>query len=87
MEEVMLTTFDNPYNPFVEYDAWLAYDLLMGHNTNNYLARVVVTSNELSVYDQELAINQGMREIVELNPTGFWRLIGPNEKPVVIQLT
>ena len=27
MKEVMLTTFDNPFNPFEQFDEWEAFDV------------------------------------------------------------
>ena len=29
----MLTTTDNPYNPFTQFDQWYDYDLLAHHNS------------------------------------------------------
>jgi hypothetical protein len=46
--ESMLTTTDNPFNPFTEYDEWFAYDVSKGYNTCAYLARIVKSSDELS---------------------------------------
>ena len=40
----MITTIDNPFNPFTQYDEWLAFDEQMGYYTNNYLARIANTS-------------------------------------------
>lgn len=37
---VMLTTYDNPYNPHTDYDKWQAYDLGQGYNTAQLLARI-----------------------------------------------
>ncbi len=47
-EEYMLTTEDNPYNPFTNFDEWYAFDTQKGYNTCGYLARVSFTSSELS---------------------------------------
>ena len=38
MEESMLTTIDNPYDPFEEFDDWRSYDEREGHYTLAYLA-------------------------------------------------
>lgn len=73
--ESMLTTVDNPFSPFTQYDEWLAYDTRMGHHTNALLARIVVTSDELSETDQELAIEQAMDEIVRENVSGLHRKV------------
>ena len=64
----MLTTVDNPYNTFTQYDEWFQYDARMGYNTQNYLGRVVVSSSDISEDDQDLAIEQGIDEILENNP-------------------
>jgi hypothetical protein len=70
MAEHMLTTDDNPYNPFTEYEEWYQWDTSKGYHTASYLARVVRYSDELSEPDQDLAIQQGIDEIVELNLSG-----------------
>jgi hypothetical protein len=70
MAEHMLTTDDNPYNPFTEYKEWYQWDMKKGYDTTGYLARVVRYSDELSEPDQDLAIQQGIDEIVELNLSG-----------------
>lgn len=71
----MLTTVDNPYDPFTEYDEWSAFDERAGYNTPQYLARIVVTSHELSEEEQNLAIESAIEEIVELNVTGMYRKV------------
>jgi hypothetical protein len=69
---VMLSTIDNPYNPFVDYEHWLAYDREKGYNTNEYLARIALTSNELSDQDQDEAMNEAIDKIVKLNVLGIY---------------
>jgi hypothetical protein len=71
----MLTTTDNPFNPFTHYDEWYSYDINKGYNTCAYLARVTKTSEELSDADQEVAINNAMKEIVDLNVTGNYIIV------------
>lgn len=68
--EYMLTTTDNPFDPFTQFREWLQYDLALGYNTLGLLDRVVITSPELSSADQKLAIIQGMDEIVLENIYG-----------------
>lgn len=60
MDDVMLTTIDNPYNPRTDYVKWMRWDKDNGYNTQEYLARLVVDS-EFEDYQtvqasQELAI-------------------------------
>lgn len=70
MEDAMLTTLDNPYNPFTQWKEWYSFDVQKGYNTCAYLARIAKTSDELSDMDNELAIDEAMNEIVRFNLTG-----------------
>lgn len=71
----MLTTVDNPYNPFIQFDEWSTWDEANGYHTTAYLARVVVTSNDLSEFDQNLAIEIAIDEIVRENVNGMYRKV------------
>lgn len=71
----MLTTIDNPHNPFDEYEAWLSYDRRHGHNTETFLARILVTSDESSDADQDFAIEEAISEIVRENVTGMFKKV------------
>lgn len=69
MDLYMLTTDDNPFSPVTQYDEWLTWDMAR-YNSNALLARVVYTSPELSDADQDLAIQEGIDEIVRENVSG-----------------
>lgn len=69
----MLTTFDNPYDPFTEWDDWFMWDLQAGYHTPGLLDRVVRLSDEISEADQALAIEQAIDEIVRENVSGMHR--------------
>lgn len=75
MRVVMLTTIDNPYNPFEEFDKWRAYDLSKGYFTCEYLARIAVVSDSLSDDDIQSSIETAIDEIVELNLLGIYKKI------------
>lgn len=70
MKEYMLTTSDNPFNPYTHWDEWYAFDVSAGYHTTSYLARVARSSPELSASDQALAIKDAIDEILEYNLTG-----------------
>ena len=73
--EYMLTTVDNPFDPFTQFDEWLAYDIKMGYNTSAFLARIAKVSNELSLPDQDIAIQDAIDEIVNENVLGMWKKV------------
>ena len=67
-EDFWLTTTDNPYDPFTEFESWLAFDEQTGYFTNGLLARLCLDSPNLSDKDNELAIKEAMNEICSLFP-------------------
>ena len=68
----MLTTVDNLFDPFSQFDEWYAFDEAAGYYTSGYLARIVKTSDELSEADQDLAQELAIEEIIRENPAGPW---------------
>lgn len=75
VEDVMLTTIDNPWSPFTHWDEWREYDEASGYYTLPLLGRVVVTSDEMSEADQEVAIQDAMNEIIRENVSGVHVLV------------
>lgn len=75
MSRHMLTTVDNPYSPVKDFDEWNAWDMMTGYHTLSFLARIIVTSDELSEADQELAVDMAIEEIVRENVNGMYRMV------------
>lgn len=79
-EEYMLTTVDNPFDPFTRFDEWLAYDIRKGYNTSGMLDRIAASSSDLSEPDQALAIQNAIDEIVKENVLGKWIKVSRNSR-------
>ena len=47
-QQFMLTTFDNPFNPFVDFSSWYMFDCEKGHNTSSRLARLMNIDSEMT---------------------------------------
>lgn len=75
MIESMLTTTDNPFDPFTQFDEWNNFDHTHKYETLSFLARIVRTSDDLSEADQSLAIEQAIDEIVEQNVLGLHKKV------------
>ncbi len=70
--DCMLTTNDNPYNPFDEFALWLLFDKEKGYNTCEYLARITQLSDDLSEKETEDEIERAMDEIIKYDPFGIY---------------
>jgi len=75
MNDVMLTTIDNPFDPFTQWDEWKCFDEDMKYFTCNYLARIAKTSDDLSDADNEKAIDDAINEIVRFNILGIYKKV------------
>ena len=63
--ECMLTTFDNPFNPFEQFTSWFLFDVEKGYNTCSYLARIAKLSDEMSQKEKDVEIERAIDEILE----------------------
>lgn len=68
--EYMLSTSDNPYNPFTQFREWFAFDIANGYNTCSYLARVCELSEDVCDRETRLSINDAIEEALQFNLTG-----------------
>lgn len=68
MRAVALSTTDNPYNPFDEFEEWYAYDERNGYHTCAYLDRSCVTSESLSDEENIKNIEDGIDSIIKYTP-------------------
>jgi hypothetical protein len=75
MVKTMLTTVDNPFDPFDDFKAWYAYDVSSGYHTCSFLARILNDSDQLSDADHDLAIVMAIDEIVSENVLGIYRKV------------
>lgn len=75
MKEFMLTTIDNPFNPFTHFDEWLHFDMEKGYNSCAYLARISRTSDELSENDNNLQIEKAIDEIIKFDPLNIYKKV------------
>lgn len=66
MKKVGITTKDNPYSPFTEWDSWLVYDLQMGYYTCERLGSIVISlPNSLSDEENDYFVESAIDELVK----------------------
>ena len=64
MQQCMLTTFDNPYNPFEQFASWFLFDVEKGYNTCAYLGRIARTSDQLTEEENNKEVERAIDEII-----------------------
>ena len=63
--ECMLTTIDNPYNPFVNFSEWFIFDSVeKGYNSCSRLARVANITDDMSDVERSREVERAIDEII-----------------------
>lgn len=75
MIQYMLTTIDNPFDPFTQTDQWRSYDVDHGHYTSEYLARIAKTDEEMSEEDYNNEIKRACEEVLAYNPLKIYKIV------------
>lgn len=78
-KDYMITTIDNNYNPFTDYDAWSSEDSRLGYETPGLIARLGGFSSELSEKDYLLEYYDVCERILTMFPS-LYRKVYKNEK-------
>ena len=80
-KKCMLTTFDNPFDPFEQFDSWYQFDLDKGYNSSSYLDRIARTSDQLTEEENDREIERAIDEIIKYDPANIYRKV-TREAPV-----
>lgn len=65
MRKCMLTTIDNPFDPFEDFDSWYMFDMQNGYCSCGYLARIAHTSDQLSEAENDEEVERAIDEIIK----------------------
>ncbi len=72
MRETMLSTVDNPYNPFSDFDKWFQYDVVHNYNCLGIMAANTYSSNEYGEGRILEDIEQGIDDFLKNDILGLY---------------
>ena len=73
--ETMLTTFDNPFDPFDEFVPWFLFDVEKGYYTCNKLARIARSSEEFSTIEDKEETERAIDEIINYDFLNIYKKV------------
>ena len=76
--EVMLTTFDNPFDPFDDFTSWFMFDVEKGYYTCNLLARIARTSEEFSTIEEKTETERAIDAIIDYDFLNIYKKVTRN---------
>ena len=73
--ECMLTTFDNPFDPFEDFTSWFLYDVEKGYNTCSYIARIVNEDDSATEKETKDEIERAIDEIIKYDFMNIYKKV------------
>lgn len=77
-----LTTFDNPFDPFEQFDSWYQFDEEKGYHSCAYLDRIAHTSSQLTEEENNREIERTIDEIIKFDFRNIYKKV--TQETVVI---
>ena len=73
--QVAITTFDNPYDPFKEFESWFMFDVEKGYNTCSYLARIADITDSMSEQETNAEVERAIDEIIKYDFMNMYKKV------------
>ena len=70
-----LTTIDNPFDPFKQFDEWFMFDEEKGYRSTSYLGRIARTSDQLSDEENRIEVERAIDEIIKYDFRGIYKKV------------
>ena len=75
MTKTMLTTKDNPFDPFDQFDSWYRFDMDKGYCSCSYLARIARTSDQFTDQENNQEIERAIDEIIKYDFKNIYKKV------------
>ena len=65
MSTCMLTTIDNPFDPFEQFTSWLLFDKENNYNSSERLMRIANISDDMTQKEVDEEVERAIDEIIK----------------------
>ena len=67
-----ITTIDNPFNPFVDFDNWFLFDVEKNYYTLSKLARLSEVTDSMSSKEEAKEVERAIERLIEIDPLDLY---------------
>ena len=78
--ECKLTTVDNPFDPFEQFNSWFMFDVEKGYDCCGRVARIAQLTDDMSETEYEEEIERAIDEIVKYDFLDIYKKVKRNQK-------
>lgn len=75
MREARLTTIDNSFDVFEEFNQWFLFDIEKGYNSCGYLDRIAKTTDDMSEQEENAEIERAIDEIIKYDFMNIYKKV------------
>ena len=75
MKQCLLSTVDNPFDPFYQFDEWYRYDCEKGYNCSGTMMRVAKVDDSMSMTEENAEIERAIDRIIEIDPLNLYKKV------------
>ena len=73
--KVNITTTDNPFDPFDEFDSWFGFDVEKGYYTSSKLARLTNLTEDMTEKEESDEIERAIDRLIEIDPLDIYKKV------------
>lgn len=70
-----ITTVDNPFDPFDDFDSWYRFDMDKGYNSCALLDRIALTSDQFTDKENRNEIERAIDEIIKFDVLNIYKKV------------
>ena len=75
MYQCALSTIDNPFDPFDDFNSWFLFDIEKGYNSCGYLARIANLSSTQTEKESSEEIERAIDEIIQFDFRNIYKKV------------
>lgn len=83
INECALTTVDNPFDPFNQFDEWFRFDTEKGYNSCSKIDRIANISDAMSETEVSQEIERAIDEIIKYDFLNIYKKVKNNNHMVL----
>ena len=71
----MLTTIDNPFDPFEDFSSWFMFDIEKGYNTCGRLMRIANIPDDFTEQEEDEEIERAIDTIIKYDVLDIYKKV------------
>ncbi len=81
--KIMITTFDNPFDPFEQFTLWDLFDKDKGYNSWERVVKLANFTDDMSLKEEDEEIERAIDKLISIDPLNMWKKLKKEVKIIV----